>query len=97
MANLGPFYSIQRTRPDMRQAASKPGGTKTMMKVVASAMTLVWVTSLSATLRLPVFQSQAIDLPLVAKSPWLIEADASFFAKNRETPLGVKDSSKSTH
>ena len=91
MANLGPFYSIQRTRPDMRQAASKPGGTKTMMKVVASAMTLVWVTSLSATLRLPVFQSQAIDLPVVGK------ADPSFFAKSRETPLGVKDSSKSTH
>jgi hypothetical protein len=89
------FYPDKRL--DMRQAASKPGGTKTMMKVVASAMTLVWVTSLSATLRIPVFQSQAIDLPLVAKSPWLIEADPSFFAKNRETPLGVKDSSKSTH
>ena len=54
-----------------------------MMKVVASAMTLLWVTSLSATLRIPVFQTQAIDLPIVAKSPWLIEADPSYFAKSR--------------
>jgi hypothetical protein len=68
-----------------------------MMKVVASAMTLVWVSSISATLRIPVFQSQAVDLPIVAKSPWLMEAGSSYFAKNREIPQRVKNLSKSTH